>query len=391
MVLLLVLPMACIWKHPKSKYWYARFVDGNGRRRNRSTEIVARESTRKRAERLAEQWEEVANRKRTALQCRKVIAELHREITGEDMATLSLRNHIEGWLAAKKPETAPATYAFYKGATDKFLAFMGERADADIAGVTRQDVVNFRNRLAGKLASGTVNHHVKALRMLFKAAERDALLMENPCAHVETVKKEAGRAERRPFTLDELQAVLAVAGPDWRSMILFGLYTGQRLMDLAGLTWQNIDTVKNEVRLVTRKTGRRMTIPMAEPLKEHVATLTASDDPSQPVHPSLHDDAVAGRSGRLSNAFNALLASVGLRPAASRMATKQGRSAAREASVLSFHSLRATAATMMHEAGVPAAMVQELIGHDSEEVHRVYVKIGREALREAAGKLPRVG
>jgi hypothetical protein len=37
-VLVSVLPMAFLWRHPKSQYWIARFYDGNGERRNRSTD-----------------------------------------------------------------------------------------------------------------------------------------------------------------------------------------------------------------------------------------------------------------------------------------------------------------------------------------------------------------
>ena len=51
----------------------------------------------------------------------------------------------------------------------------------------------------------------------------------------------------------ELEAVLSVADPEWQSMILFGLYSGQRLMDIARLTWANIDLIRNELRLVTAK------------------------------------------------------------------------------------------------------------------------------------------
>ena len=42
----------------------------------------------------------------------------------------------------------------------------------------------------------------------------------------------------------------------------------------------------------------------------------------------------------------------------------------------------------MHEAGGPQAIVQELIGHDSAVVHQNYVKVGKEALQDAVGKLP---
>jgi integrase len=58
---------------------------------------------------------------------------------------------------------------------------------------------------------------------------------------------------------------------------------------------------------------------------------------------------------------------------------------ARGVEPLSFHSLRRTATTILHEAGVPAAVAQALIGHDSEAIHEPYVSVGRVAW----GKGPR--
>ena len=63
----------------------------------------------------------------------------------------------------------------------------------------------------------------------------------------------------------------------------------------------------------------------------------------------------------------------------------------RERYALSFHSLRHTAVTMLHNAGVPMAVAQALTGHDSEAMHQLYISIGREALVDAATKLPNVG
>ena len=40
---------------------------------------------------------------------------------------------------------------------------------------------------------------------------------------------------------------------------------------------------------------------------------------------------------------------------------------AREVESLSFHSLRRTATTLLHQAGIPAAVAQGVIGHDSSK------------------------
>jgi integrase len=52
--------------------------------------------------------------------------------------------------------------------------------------------------------------------------------------------------------------------------------------------------------------------------------------------------------------------------------------------------LRHTAVTLLKEAGVPSAVVMELVGHDSEQISEHYTHVGYEALRKAAETLPDV-
>jgi len=93
-------------------------------------------------------------------------------------------------------------------------------------------------------------------------------------------------------------------------MILFGLYTGQRLGDLATLNWSNVDLENSQVRLTTSKTGKVLIIPMAEPLKRHVESLNVSDESIVADSPaSLDDRRTPGKKvGNLSNQFADLLA-----------------------------------------------------------------------------------
>ena len=55
---------------------------------------------------------------------------------------------------------------------------------------------------------------------------------------------------------------------------------------------------------------------------------------------------------------------------------------------LSFHCLRHTAVTLLKEAGVPAAVVMEMIVHTSVAISQQYTHVGRAALEQAAQALP---
>lgn len=320
-----------------------------------------------------------------------MISELHRTITGTDLVQTTVRSFFKDWLERKAPEIAPSTHAFYRGAASKFIEFLKSSADADLTEISREHILGFRNELSRLLAPKTVNHLVKFLRMVFRAAKRDALVSDDPTEFVDTVRQKQ-KAERRPFAIEELRAVLAVADTEWRGMILFGLYTGQRLSDIASLTWDNVDLVREELRLVTRKTGKRLILPIASPLLRHLENATTPDDPSAPLHPRAHLIVHAQRkTGHLSNQFADLLAQAGLRQKqAHRKTHGEGRGQGSAQHGLSFHCLRHTAVTLLKEAGVPAAVVMELVGHDSEQMSAHYTHVGNEALKKATDSFPDV-
>jgi integrase len=380
--------VASLTKRPTSKFWVACFIDRTGRRLKRSTAAV----DRKRAQKIADAYEAAARRKRTALQVRRAITQLHQEISGDAVLQTSMREFLDSWLERKAPEIAPATLSVYRNHATKFLAFLGATADHDLTEITRDHITRFRNEEVKRgTSSRTVNNKVKFLRMVFRAAKRDALVGDDPAEFVDPVRKGKG-VTRRPFTIPELKAVLGVADAEWRSMIMFGIYTGQRLADLASLTWQNVNLFSGTITLVTRKTGRTQILPIAGPLRRQIESLPALDDPFAPLHPRAF--AILGKHGRaaqLSKHFVDLLAEAGLREKKRHRRTSAeggGHGRGSSSGGLSFHCLRHTAVTMMKEAGIPAAVVMELVGHDSTQMSELYTHVGAEAMQKAADSLP---
>ncbi len=371
--------MASLWKHPNSQFFTACWTDATGRRLKRSTKTT----DKKLAQKLADRFEEESRGKRTATQARRVLSDIYRSLSGEELPTVTVREYLAAFVNRKRPEVAPATLAYYEGHARRFLEWLGTKADVDISEITPKDITAFRNHHATTAGPRTTNNTVKAIRGFFAAAKKDGYLIDDPAAVVDTVR-DRSESNRRPFTLDELRAVLAVADEEWRSMVRFGLYTGQRLSDIASLTWQNIDTTRNEIRLTTRKTGRRQTLPLPSALQAHLSTMAAGDDPKAPLHPqSLNILMKSGSATKLSLAFAGLLEAAGLRTAKS---AETGH--ARTRHELSFHSLRHTATSLLKEAGIPQSVVMDYIGHDSADVSQGYTHTGREAMEKAAAAFP---
>jgi len=48
-------------------------------------------------------------------------------------------------------------------------------------------------------------------------------------------------------------------------MTILGIYLGARLADCARLTWRSVDMEAGTISFIAKKTGSRLTIPMAQP------------------------------------------------------------------------------------------------------------------------------
>ena len=378
--------MASLRKYPRSPYWFACFTAPDGKRVQRST----KHKLRKPAQTMADEWETLAKEKARARQSHKVIAEIYKAAHGEELPMSDTRAYLQRWLATRAGSVKPATLTAYKARIKSFTTFMGSAADKEpIGNCTVELITRYRDEIAAKRSAATANQAVKILRVIFEDARRDGFLSDNPAKDVRALKKaQREAAARRPFTVDELKTVLKVADSEWRSMILFGLYTGQRLADIAQFQWSNLDIETGELKLSSGKTGRTIIIPLCKPLQDHVSTLTAGDDTTAPIHPrAAAHIAASGRPVTLSRQFGELLAAAGLRPATSHQA-KQDKQARRVANQLCFHALRHTATSLMKNAGISPAVVQDIIGHDSKEMSDHYTTIESAAKRTALESLP---
>jgi integrase len=256
--------MASLRKHPKSPFWSACFTLPNGTRTTRSTGT----SDRKSAQRIANEFEDAARDASAGRfiesRARKVIADIYAIANTDHLPGSTAQSFLQGWLKRKKIETDERTYERYAGVMQQFIEHLGNKKNRDLVQITSVDVMSFRDAAAQRLAPGTVNLMLKIIRVALAQGCRDGLIDSNPAERV-TLLKRSRDGQRRPFTLPELRRILEVAGEEWRGMILFGVYTGQRLGDIATLTWQNVDLQNSELRLVTDKTGRRQIIPLAPP------------------------------------------------------------------------------------------------------------------------------
>lgn len=379
--------MASLRRKPNSRFWIACFTDPNGVQRQVST----KELNRAKAQRIADKFEATYRLKLTEAQARKVISDIYEEIRGDKLLHSTVRAFLAAWLDLKKAEVASGSYKRYANAVGKLIAFLGNRADDDIAYVDKRDIVALRDRTAGDLSVSTANTDLKIFRIAFAHAVADGLRPDNPAKAVKTLKDyhEPDEPRRRCFTTEELKRLLEVLTGEWRGITLMGLYTGQRLGDIASLQWSMIDLDQRIITFRTRKTGRIVTIPIADPL---FAWLTRARTFATvgSVFPSAGKARVEadGESRRLSAQFHVWLVTAGLAEKRSKRNTGRGHSVKRTVSELSFHCLRHTLNSWLKRAGVAESVVRDIIGHDSELVSRVYTHIDDDSKRRAVASMP---
>jgi len=384
--------MPSIHKQPGRPFWFCAFSIFNpethtGKRVFRSTKT----RDKKQALEICRAWHKAALKARKGQlsvdAAREVIArgvsDVFTAANVEALPSASIQSWCETWLQAKAIETGESTHDRYKRIVERFTDFLGAKSNRDLSTLQSNDIARFRNREAKELARGTANLSLKVLRVCFGEAVRQGLLAMNPAVRV-PILKTRDKSARRAFTLLEIKRLLKACGDDqeWRGLILFGLYLGQRLGDLAKLTWRALNLQTGEIAFTTRKTGRRIVLPLVQPLTDYLTTLPLGDNPNAFIFPNL---ATHKRTASLSNQFRDILVDAGLVEPRSHQATKKGRSQARELSEISFHSLRHSAVTMLKASGLSDFIAREIVGHESAAISAIHALVHRRSAQCHAG------
>ena len=389
--------MPSIHRQPGRPFWFCAFSIFNPETHT-SKRVFRSTKTRdkKQALEICRAWHKAAlkarNGKLSVDAAREVIAQGVSDVftaaNVESLPSASIKSWCETWLEAKAIEAEQSTHDRYARIVERFVECIGAKANRDLSTLQASDIMRFRDREAKELSRATANLSLKVLRVCFGEAVRQGLLAVNPAVRV-PVLKTRDKSARRAFTLSEIKRILKASGNDaeWRGLVLFGLYLGQRLGDLAKLTWRSVNFDTGEIAFTTRKTGRRIVLPLVQPLSDYLASLPASDNPDAFIFPRA---ASATRTGTLSNQFREILADAGLVAPRGHEATGKGRSQARETSEISFHSLRHSAVTMLKASGLSDVFAKEIVGHDSAAISRQYTHLSTDDLRNAMRRVPDV-
>lgn len=381
--------MASLFKRDSSKYWYASWRSGN-RKRLVSTKVPIRgavingiketpSQARSRAQIVADGYEAADKEGMHSVKVKTTIATLaHGVATSEP----SIKEYLTNYLESRTGQLSRSSIINTQTAIKLFLAHLGRRADNPISSVRRADANAFVNEQIKMVRHGTVRKYIGTISPAFMAAMDEELIDKNPFFRVKIPESSTlGEVSKEAFTVEEVHKMLQVLPSEWCSMVICCIYMGgQRLGDVATLTWDQIDMEQGIIALKTAKTGRFLRIPIVDPLRRHLASLHRT---GEYIHPIIAEKYLRRGAAYVSYQFRTELEYAGIVP---KLESIKG-ARARSVSPKTFHCLRATAATLLHTAGVDAALAREVVGHDSEAVHQLYIRPDDEQRRAALEKL----
>jgi integrase len=390
--------MASIAKLPGRRFWFAFYRDAAGRQHCKSTKlehspkpvdpkerVEIAGKNRRLATEIALRLEEAERGNVVESHLRKVLGEISERVNNQRLEFAITRTFLTEWMGRAERTKSPATAARYKGTVNKFLECLGPKAEATLADITPQDVQKFvSSRLKGGRNATTVMVDLKTLNAPFALAMRQGLILTNPVPAADAPKAE--KESREPFTWEQVAKLIKNSEGEWKTAIMLGALTGQRLGDCISITWDCVDFDKHLLQFRPQKTRhqkRDLVLPLHPDLEKHLMDLP--ERKGQPLCPGLSKAKIGGRSG-LSRQFQGIMKKAKIEG----RSVEAGGAAGRVFNKLSFHSLRHTYVSQLANAGIAPDVRQLLSGHADEKSHSVYTHTKLETLRKAIETLPRI-
>jgi len=211
----------------------------------------------------------------------------------------------------------------------------------------------------------TANNYVRVLKRIWNLNGADP----NPWARFRKFRVEP--TQRRALSKEEVDMLIEKADGELKTLFTVGAYTGMRLGDCQRLRWEMVCGDRIMVR--TSKTKRLAGIPI------HPVLAKALGKPKGGGY--VMPEIAAWPEWRMSEAIQAHFAACGFEQPQKRPGYK------RKMGVVGFHSLRSTFITRLGAAGVPLAVVREMVGHVSEEMSQRYFRADDAMARRAIAAL----
>jgi integrase len=259
-----------------------------------------------------------------------------------------------------------------------------------VRSITTGDIERTIGRISTRGHHATAKNTRAFLHMLFQDCVRAGLATVNPVSAArlprEPLRSRLARAERPDCPSPREVWTIACAMPEWaRAVVLVGGFAGLRWGEIAGLSPDDIDLDRCEIRVErawsdlsgslgpTKTPASVRTVVFAESIRFELARHLGEISTSAIAFPSVRGQRLH-HSNFMGRVWRPMKVSLGVS--------------------WRFHDLRHTYASVLVDGGVSPAVLARMLGHASADVSmRVYVGVWedadmrvREALRAVAGR-----
>jgi integrase len=257
------------------------------------------------------------------------------------------------------------------------LAAFGPRP---IESLRREELQQWLERMAATHSKSVVGQLRSQIRKLFRMADQDHLIAQNPAGQLEMPKHCRPSPAKRALTLDEAERLLSILEGADKVIAALEMYMGLRISETLGMRLDRVDLDAGELLVRQRNHRGRIGPPKnrrglrevplpgqaREILTEWVGRLR-DRRPEAWLFPSEN-----GRTPLLGNnvrrRFRRKLESAGLAWA-------------------DFRVMRRSCASLLQELGVPPVVRAAILGHSVKVEENDYVVVSREQKREALNRL----
>jgi integrase len=248
----------------------------------------------------------------------------------EDGNVVTVRYCCNAFLEAKEGqkdagELAPRSFSRYLNTAAFLVEHFGERRDATT--LRPKDFEALRAKMAKRWGPVALGNEIQIIRTIFGYAYA-AELLATPIRFGPMFRKPSAKRQRevryakgeQVFTPAQVKALLAVANPQMKAMLLLGLNGGLGCADVANLEIGQVDVEGGWYDVMRTKTATPRRFPYwpetAAALREVIATRPAPKSPADKDLVFIGDRGMNyKRRDRVSNAFIRIRKAAGIDPA----------------------------------------------------------------------------
>jgi integrase len=245
----------------------------------------------------------------------------------------------------------------------------------ELTKITSLDIQNIIDKITKEgLNPNTIKSYLQRLTNVFRAAKEQYNIIDNiPTLNIKTEKRKD--IVKKALNQEELKDLLnKMSGSKYYMILYIAAYTGMRIGEILGLTWNNIDFAHNEIKVIRQwkklkdgtfnfgglksKNSTRV-IPISQDIAEKLKNYKATEN-------------IVGLDNRLFNFCNkdVVIASIDI------MIKRTGYK-------ISIHELRHTYATKLVANGLDFKTIAYIMGHDVQQTLQTYSHVNSDMLTKA--------